>query len=244
MNKYYEMFINEKIDATIFKVNTKSLSYEDYFWLFACMSVFYKNNKDYYMFKKSLAAACDLNYFYNALLYFEAFDVLPISYKKYIKNFEHKMKDDKIEALIAYANKIDKKQSGKNFLWYSLTSILVIPLMLILVFVFNFNTTIAAVASIIFLFVSQTFMSPMMKQRKETKNAKRDSELPKDIKAIFKFILIFQNLIYTEKYMALIASETDEERDIIVKCIKTNKPLPDEIKNKDKIKKKNKNNKK
>ena len=86
MNKYYEMFINEKIDDSIFKVNTKSLSYEDYFWLFACMSVYYKNNKDYYMFKKSLSAACDLNYFYNALLYFDAFEVLPINYKKYLKN--------------------------------------------------------------------------------------------------------------------------------------------------------------
>ncbi len=96
MNKYYEMFINENIDDSILKTNPSSLSFEDHFWHFACMSIYYKNKNDFHMFKKSLSSACDLNYIYNALLYFEAFNVLPQNYKKYLKNFEHKMKDDKI----------------------------------------------------------------------------------------------------------------------------------------------------
>ena len=83
MNKYYEMFINENIDDSILKMNPSSLTFEDHFWHFACMSIYYKNKKDFHMFKKSLLSDCDLNYIYNALLYFEAFNVLPQNYKKY-----------------------------------------------------------------------------------------------------------------------------------------------------------------
>ena len=243
MNKYYEKFINEEIDETLLKVNNNSLSFEDHFWHFACLSLYYKNKNDFYMFKKSLSCACDLNYIYNALLYFEAFNVLPNNFKKHIKNFEHKMKDDKIENLIAYANKKDKKKNRLNFLWYSLGSLLIIPLMLLFVFVFNMDTTIAAVVSILFLFLSQTFTSPMIKRNQEMKNAKRNSELSRAEKDYFNYLLPFNNLLYQEKYLAMIRSETDEEREMIVKAIKTNKPLPDEIINKDK-KKKDKSNKK
>lgn len=242
MNKYYEKFINEEIDETLLKVNNNSLSFEDHFWHFACLSLYYKNKNDFYMFKKSLSCACDLNYIYNALLYFEAFNVLPNNFKKHIKNFEHKMKDDKIESLIAYANKKDKKKNGLNFLWYSLGSLLIIPLMLLFVFVFKMDTTIAAVVSILFLFLSQTFTSPMIKRNQELKNAKRNSELSKAEKDYFNYLLPFNNLLYQEKYLAMIRSETDEEREMIVKAIKTNKPLPEEITNKGK-KKKDKNNK-
>lgn len=242
MNKYYEKFINEEIDETLLKVNNNSLSFEDHFWHFACLSLYYKNKNDFYMFKKSLSCACDLNYIYNALLYFEAFNVLPNNFKKYIKNFEHKMKDDKIESLIAYANKKDKKKNRLNFLWYSLGSLLIIPLMLLFVFVFKMDTTIAAVVSILFLFLSQTFTSPMIKRNQEMKNAKRNSELSKSEKDYFNYLLPFNNLLYQEKYLAMIRSETDEEREMIVKAIKTNKPLPEEITNKGK-KKKDKNRK-
>ena len=69
------------------------------------------------------------------------------------------MKDDKIESLIGYANKKDKKKNGLNFLWYSLGSILIIPLMLLFVFVFKMDTTVAAVAAIIFIFLSQLSIS-------------------------------------------------------------------------------------
>ena len=242
MNKYYEKFINEEIDETLLKVNNNSLSFEDHFWHFACLSLYYKNKNDFYMFKKSLSCACDLNYIYNALLYFEAFNVLPNNFKKHIKNFEHKMKDDKIESLIAYANKKDKKKNRLNFLWYSLGSLLIIPLMLLFVFVFKMDTTIAAVVSILFLFLSQTFTSPMIKRNQEMKNAKRNSELSKSEKDYFNYLLPFNNLLYQEKYLAMIRSETDEEREMIVKAIKTNKPLPEEITNKGK-KKKDKNRK-
>ena len=242
MNKYYEKFINEEIDETLLKVNNNSLSFEDHFWHFACLSLYYKNKNDFYMFKKSLSCACDLNYIYNALLYFEAFNVLPNNFKKHIKNFEHKMKDDKIESLIAYANKKDKKKNRLNFLWYSLGSLLIIPLMLLFVFVFKMDTTIAAVVSILFLFLSQTFTSPMIKRNQEMKNAKRNSELSKSEKEYFNYLLPFNNLLYQEKFLAMIRSETDEEREMIVKAIKTNKPLPEEITNKGK-KKKDKNNK-
>lgn len=242
MNKYYEKFINEEIDETLLKVNNNSLSFEDHFWHFACLSLYYKNKNDFYMFKKSLSCACDLNYIYNALLYFEAFNVLPNNFKKHIKNFEHKMKDDKIESLIAYANKKDKKKNRLNFLWYSLGSLLIIPLMLLFVFVFKMDTTIAAVVSILFLFLSQTFTSPMIKRNQEMKNAKRNSELSKSEKEYFNYLLPFNNLLYQEKFLAMIRSETDEEREMIVKAIKTNKPLPEEITNKGK-KKKDKNRK-
>ena len=242
MNKYYEKFINEEIDETLLKVNNNSLSFEDHFWHFACLSLYYKNKNDFYMFKKSLSCACDLNYIYNALLYFEAFNVLPNNFKKHIKNFEHKMKDDKIESLIAYANKKDKKKNRLNFLWYSLGSLLIIPLMLLFVFVFKMDTTIAAVVSILFLFLSQTFTSPMIKRNQEMKNAKRNSELSKSEKDYFNYLLPFNNLLYQEKFLAMIRSETDEEREMIVKAIKTNKPLPEEITNKGK-KKKDKNRK-
>ena len=239
MNKYYEMFINDNIDESILKVNSNSLSFEDHFWHFACMSIYYKNTKDYYMFKKSLSAACDLNYIYNALIYFEAFNVLPVNYKKYIKNFEHKMKDEKIESLIAYANKTDKKKQRKGFLLYSLGSIAIIPLMFLFVFVFNFNTTIAAVCALVFLFLTQTFMTPMKKKKEEMKIYKRNSEMTKEEKSYFNYLLPLNNLLYQEKYIAMIKADTDEERDIIVKAIKTNKPLPEEIRNKGKnIKKK------
>ena len=243
MNKYYEMFINENIDDSILKMNPSSLTFEDHFWHFACMSIYYKNKKDFHMFKKSLLSACDLNYIYNALLYFEAFNVLPHNYKKYLKNFEHKMKDDKIEELIAYANKQDKKKMRLNFLTYSLSSLLIIPLMFLLVFVFKLDTTVAAVAAVIFLFLTQTFSSPMKKRRQEIKIAKRNNEMTKEEKSFFNYLLPFNNLLYNEKYTAMIKAETDEERDLIVQAIKSNRPLPDEVINKGK-KKKTKENKK
>ncbi len=244
MNKYYEMFINENIDDSILKVNPSSLSFEDHFWHFACMSVYYKNKNDFHMFKKSLSSACDLNYIYNALLYFEAFNILPQNFKKHLKNFEHKMKDDKIEALIAYANKQDKKKMRFNFLIYSLSSLLIIPLMFLLVFVFKMDTTVAAVVAVLFLFLTQTFASPMKRRRQELKIAKRNSEMTKEEKSFFNYLLAFNNLLYSEKYLAMIKAETDEERDLIVKAIKTNRPLPDEIINKGKKVKKTKENKK
>lgn len=240
MNKYYEMFQKDQVDESILKVNPNSLCFEDHFWHFACLSLYYKNKKDFYMHKKSLLSACDLNYYYNAMYYFDTYGVLPQNYKKYVKPFEHKMKDDKLELLIKQANKKDKKSMGTDFLLYSLVSLLVIPVMLILVFIFKLDSTTAAIISVIGLLLGQTLVSPMRKQRKQMKIAQRESLLTKEEKTFFDYMYIFNNLLQNQKLVAMIKCETDEERDIIINCIKKNKPLPDEILNKKKSKKENK----
>lgn len=240
MNKYYEMFINENIDESILKVNHNSLSFEDHFWHFACLSIYYRNNKNFYMYKKSLSAACDLNYYYNAMYYFNAYDVLPNNYKKYVKQFEHKMKDDKLEELIIQANKKDKKSKGTEFLLYSLFSLIVIPLMLILVFVFKVESTIATIIAVITLFVGQTFIGPIQKQKRQTKALQQENLLTKEEKSFFDYIHLFNNLFSDKKLVALIKCENDQDRDTIVECIKKNKPIPEEVLNKKKTKKKEK----
>lgn len=243
MNKYYEMFINENIDESILKVNPNSLSFEDHFWHYACLSIYYKNKKQFYLHKKALTCACDLNYYYNAMLYFKAHDVLPLNFQKYIKDFEHRMKDDKLEDLIIKVNKKDKGQYGKDFLIYSLGSLLVIPLMLILVFGFKLDTSVSAVVAIIALLLGQGLVTPFRKQRKEVKRMKIESSLSKEEKTFFDYTLIFYNLMKDQKLIALIKSDTDEERNIIVDAIKKKKPLPEEILNKDNKKKQKKSKK-
>ena len=68
----------------------------------------------------------------------------------------------------------------KGFWLYSLASLLIIPLMLLLVLVFKIDSTLAAIISIVVLFVGQSFINPMMKQRKQMKILKRDSLLTKE----------------------------------------------------------------
>jgi len=240
MNKYYEMFMNENVDESILKVNNHSLSFEDHFWHFACMSLYYKKTKQFYLHKKSLISACDLNYYYNAMFFFDAHKVLPNNYKKYVKPFEHKMKNDKLEELIAQTNKRDKKEHLKDFSLYSLTSLLVLPLMLILVFVFKMDSTIAVIVAIIGLLLGQTLVNPITKQRKQIKYQRIESKITKEERTYFDFLLIFNNLLQDSKLVALIKSETDEEKQNIIECIKKNKPLPDKIVNKKEQKKKNK----
>ena len=225
MNKYYEMFINDNVDESLFKINSNALTFEDHFWHYACMSLYYKKHNDYYMHKKCLTAACDLNYYYNAFLYFDAFKVLPQNFKKCVKPFEHKMRNDKLEDLIAQANKHDKKDMKKGFLMYSLGSLLIIPIMLILVLL-GIDTTIAAIISIIVLFFGQTFINPIIKNKKQMKNLKRDSLLTKEEKAYFNYVFTFDSVMRNEKYIAMIKAKTDEERDIIIDAIKNNHPLP------------------
>ncbi len=238
MNKYYEMFINENIDESILKVNNNSLSFEDHFWHFACLSVYYKKKKDFYMHKKCLTAACDLNYYYNALIYFDAFKVLPNNFKKYVAKFEHKMVDEKLEDLIKQANKKDKKNNFKGFLLYSLVSLLVIPIMLLLVFVFKMDTTTATVVAIIGLLLGQGLVSPMQRQNKEMKSYKRDSLMSEREKSYFDYVLIFYNLLKDPKLVALIKATNEEEQKIIANAIQKNKPIPEEILNKQNNKKK------
>ena len=244
MNKYYEMFINDNVDESILKINHHSLSFEDHFWHFACMSLYYKNNKQFYLHKKCLISACDLNYYYNAMYFFDAHKVLPNNYKKYVKPFEHQMKNDKLEELIKQTNKRDKKEHMKDFLWYSLASLLVLPLMLILVFIFKMETTTAAIIAIIGLLLGQTFASPFTKQRKQIKYQKIEANISKEERMYFDYLMMFDNLLKDRKLVALIKSETDEEKNIIIDCIKKNKPIPEEILNKQQGKKAKKKDKK
>lgn len=238
MNKYYEMFINNNIEETILKINPNSLSFEDHFWHFACLSIYYKEKKDFYMHKKSLSAACDLNYYYNAMIYLDAYGVLPNNYKKYIKQFEHKMKNDKLEKLIIEANKKDKRGKGKEFLLYSLVSLLVIPIMLILVFVFKMDSTTATIISIIGLLLGQMLIGPFKKQHQEMKIYKRDSQISKEEKNFFDYLYLFNNLFNDKKLVAMIKCDNDEDRSKIIEAIKKNKPLPEDILNKKKNNKK------
>ena len=112
--------------------------------------------------------------------------------------------------------------------------------MLILVFLFKLDSTTAAIISVIGFLLGQTLVSPMRKQRKQMKIAQRENLLTKEEKTFFDYLYIFNNLLQNQKLVAMIKCETDEERDIIINCIKKNKPLPDEILNKKKSKKENK----
>lgn len=238
MNKYYEMFINNNIDEKILKINPNSLSFEDHFWHFACLSLYYQEKNNFYMHKKSLSAACDLNYYYNAMIYLDAYGVLPNNYKKYIKQFEHKMKDDKLETLIVSANKKDKKGKGVEFLLYSLVSLLVIPIMLILVFVFKMDSTTATIISIIGLLLGQTLIGPFKKQRKQMKDYQKENQISKEEKNFFDYLYLFNSLFNNQKLVAMIKCDNDQDRDRIIEAIKKNKPLPEDIINKKKSNKK------
>ena len=178
------------------------------------------------------------------MYFFDAHKVLPNNYKKYVKPFEHQMKNDKLEELIKQTNKRDKKEHMKDFLWYSLASLLVLPLMLILVFVFKMETTTAAIIAIIGLLLGQTFASPFTKQRKQIKYQKIEANISKEERMYFDYLMMFDNLLKDRKLIALIKSETDEEKNIIIDCIKKNKPIPEEILNKQQGKKAKKKDKK
>ena len=147
------------------------------------------------------------------------------------------MKEDKLEEMILKANKMDKSKNGKNFLVYSLSNLLIVPLMLLLVLVFKVGTTIAAVISVFALILGQGFISPIYKQSKQNKVYKKVAEMAKEQKQFFNYLLTFESLFNDEKVVALIRAETEEEREKIVKAIKTNRPLPEEVKNKKKKKK-------
>ena len=210
MNKYYEMFINDNVDETLLKINSNALSFEDHFWLCACLAVYYDKHNDFYMHKKYLSAACDLNYYFNALVYFDAYKVLPNRFQKYLVRFEHKMKDDKLEAMIDAANKKDKRKLRNTFMIYSFASLLIIPLMFLLVFAFKIDTTVAAVISIVILLIGQVMVNPMVRNKRQKEAYRRDSQISKAEREYFNFLVPFNSLVNDEKYLALIKADTDE----------------------------------
>lgn len=223
---------DEAVD--VFKVNPNALSFEDVFWHFACMSMYYRQNNDFYMTKKCLTAVCDLNYYYTALIYFHAFAILPKKFEKYIKKFEHPMKNDKLEGMIHDANKRDKKDIRKSFWLYSSFSLLLIPLMIILIVVLHVPEKTAVIIGVLFMFSMQIFGGPLHKKRLARKERKREILLNANERRYFNYLLPIRALINDKKYQAMIYSESDAERKTIIDAIKNNKPLPKEILNKKK----------
>lgn len=232
MNKYYEMFMNDNIDDQIINVNPNSLSFEDRFWHFVCLSCYYKNHNNKYMQKKCLSAACDLNYYYNAFIFYDAYGVLPKECKKDMKPFEHSMNNEKVDALIKEVNKNDKKFDFKGFLLYSLVTLLIIPLMLLLILVFKMDKTVSIVISVLALFLGQSFFSPMNRQRKERKAKQQEEAISKNEKNYFNYLNRLNYMFSDPRYVEMIRAKDEEKVKEIASLIKENKPLPEKSKKK------------
>lgn len=232
MNKYYEMFMNDNIDENIINVNANGLSFEDRFWHFVCLSCYYKNHNNKYMQKKSLSAACDLNYYYNAFIFYDAYGVLPKEFKKDLKAFEHSMNNEKVDNLIKEVNKSEKKFDVKGFLLYSLVTLLIIPLMLLLILVFKMDKTLAIVISVLALFLGQSFFSPMNRQRKERKKRQQEEAISKNEKNFFNYLTRLNYVFSDQRYIEMIRAKDEEQVKEIAQLIKENKPLPEKKKKK------------
>lgn len=230
MNKFYEMFMNDNIDDSIINVNPNSLTFEDRFWHFACLSIYYKNYNNKYMQKKCLSAACDLNYYHNAFIFYDAYGVLPREFQKDYKKFEHSMNNEKIDEMIKEVNKIDKKFNFKGFILYTLITLSIIPIMLLLVLVFHLDSTVSAIISIVLLFFGQSVISPMNRQRKQMKERKQEDYLSKNEKNYFNYVNHLSFAFSDPRYMAMIKAANEEEVKKIAELIKTNQPLPEKKK--------------
>lgn len=230
MNKYYEMFINDNVDDSIINVNPNSLSYEDRFWHYVCLSCYYQKHNNKYMCKKSLSAACDLNYYYNAFIFYNAYGVLPKKYEKDMKKFEHPMNNSKLEELIKQVNKSEKKFDFKGFILYMLVTLLIIPLMLLLILVFHMDKTVAVVISVLALFIGQSVFSPINKQRKEMKQRKQEEIISKNEQNFFNYLNQLNFTFSDPRYIEMIRAKDEEQVKEIARLIKENKPLPDKKK--------------
>ncbi len=218
-NKFYDIYINDKVDKSILDVKLGNASFEDHFWHLACISLYYEKQKDKYLEKYCLSTLCNLNYVYSAMIYFNKYGVLPSNYKSYIKPFVNKMKNDKIEARIAYYNKLDKKNSFKNAMSYSLMTLLCIPIMLFLVFVCNVDTTVAMIISIVFVFILELFLNPFVRSRSiKKKNANR--QFDKRLENYLSYYNRFAKLLQNDLYMDLIKENKEEKIQDIVNKIK------------------------
>ncbi len=222
MNKYYQMFQDGNITNSILKINSKSMSFEDHFWHYACLAIYYNQDNNEYLQKKVLSFACDMNYIYNVIIYLDHYNVLPGQYKKYTTAFEHKMKDDKLESMIKSFNSKDKSSRRLGFLSYSLISLIVIPLMFLLVLVFEMDTQKAAIISVCVLLFAQMVVTPYLRTRKQKKQQRKALNMTKEEVQLFNFVHLFDKLINDPQYVYLIRAKTDEDRDLALKAIKTN----------------------
>lgn len=234
MNKYYEMFINEKVDESILKVNIKSLSFEDEFWYYSSLSIYYKQKKNYYLQKKALTIACNLNYYYNAFIYFDAYFVLPQKFKRCLTKFEHPMNDDKLEKEIKYANKKDNINYAKKYFLYGLLTLLVIPLMLLLVLVLKMDSTLATIIAIGFIFIMQSFTNPMIKRSRNKSRYLIESKMNQHEKTVFYHPNIYDEIMNDERYIAMIKAKDEETIKKIAHAIKNNLSVNDIVNKKNK----------
>lgn len=208
-NKYYDLFINEEVDENL--LNEKPVSFEDHFWHLLALSVLYKKQGDEYLEKTCLQKACDLNYAYNAMIYFEKKEVLPPNYKQYLTEFTNQMKDDKVEERIKYYNKRSANKKNLGFLWYSLISLSIIPVMLFLVFVCKLETTIAAIIAIVLMFGGQFLFTRMQKRNRYMKVRPLEKRLENHLKYYDRFAKLFQNELYIDLIRTKDGSEQEKE---------------------------------
>lgn len=218
-NKYYDLYINEKVDESILDAKLSSNNFEDHFWHLACLALYYEKQKDEYLEKYCLSTLCNLNFAYGAMVYFNKYDVLPSNYKVYIKPFVHSMKNEKTEARIAYYNKFDSRKNIKSALRYSLMTLITIPIMLFLIFVCKVETTTAMIISIAAVFILEIFLNPVLKARsirKREQNREFDKRLEKHLCFYNRFAKLLQNDLYID----LIKAKKEEQIQEIVNKIK------------------------
>ena len=218
-NKFYDLYINNKVDDSILDVKMGGATFEDHFWHLACLALYYENKKDEYIEKYCLSTLCNLNYVYSAMLYFNKYEVLPSTYKSYIKPFVNTMKNDKTEARIAFYNKKDKNGNVKSAMRYSLMTLITIPIMLFLIFVCKVDTTIAMIVSIIAVFVLELFVNPITRNRsikKKNENRVFDKRLANYLSYYDRFAKLLQN----DLYMDLIKARKEDKIQEIVNKLK------------------------
>ena len=208
-NKYYDLYISEEIDDNIF--DAKLANFEDHFWHMLCLSIYYQKHNDDYMEKLCLQRACDLNFAYSAMLLFDKKKVLDPKYQQYLVEFSNNMKDDKVEERIKYYNKKNANKKNLGFLWYSLISLSVIPVMLFLVFVCKLDTTISLIVSIVVMFVLQFAFQRMQKINRRKTYRKVESRLEKYLKYYDRFAYLLQNDLYIDLIRAKEGSKEEQE---------------------------------
>ena len=236
MNPFYEKFNNQDIDESIFKISQKKMTFEDSFWHLACMALYYKNNNNDFLEKRCLSKACDLNYIYNAYLYFDKCEFLPKTYQQYIKPFEHSMKNDQLELMIKEQNKKSRKFDGLGFGLYSLFTLLMLPLTLLFVFVFKMETTLSAFLSLGIVCVGQFVFTNYRRRKKQRNEMMQENNIPRELKQIFQQLQKYEQIFQEQNYVYLLHSSKEEEKNII-QCIKEHKiyqPPKKEKKKKDK----------
>ncbi len=234
MNPFYEKFIQKDVDETILKNSQYKMSFEDHFWLLACMALYYEQNNQDFLEQKCLSKACDLNYLYHAYLYFDSQKVLPKSYQPYLALFEHPMKNDQLEEMIQKCNKKARKTNGLGFAWYSLFTILMIPLTFLFALVFHWDATLSAFLSLGIVTLGQLFFTNYRKNQKQRKDFLQQEQMPKEVKQIFSSIQKYEQIFQDPNYIALLRAKP-EETEQIVQCIKEHRiyqPPQKEKKNK------------